>query len=131
LWGALACLVVAGAADTVSVISRGSVVQLATEDAFRGRVSAVEQVVGVAGPEPGNVRGGLLAGLTSATVAMTGGGLLCVLGVAVIAATHPALRSFTSAPAEPEPLPAVMVQHGLDPGQPGRPEVPQPDQQLV
>ena len=53
LWGALACLVIAGAADTVSVISRGSVVQLATEDAFRGRVSAVEQVVGVAGPELG------------------------------------------------------------------------------
>jgi MFS family permease len=131
LWGALAWLVVAGAADTVSVISRGSVVQLATEDAFRGRVSAVEQVVGVAGPELGNVRGGLLAGLTSATVALSGGGLLCVLGVALIAATHPALRRFTTAPAEPAPLPAVMVQHGLDPRQPSRPEVPEPDQHLV
>jgi hypothetical protein len=113
------------------VISRGSVVQLATEDAFRGRVSAVEQVVGVAGPELGNVRGGLLAGLTSATVALSGGGLLCVLGVALIAATHPALRRFTTAPAEPAPLPAVMVQHGLDPRQPSRPEVPEPDQHLV
>ncbi len=101
LWGALACLVIAGAADTVSVISRGSVVQLATDDSFRGRVSAVEQVVGVAGPEIGNVRGGLLAGLTSAGVAMTGGGLLCVLGVALVAATHPALRRFTPAAKQP------------------------------
>jgi MFS family permease len=100
LWAALACLVIAGAADTVSVISRGSIVQLATEDAFRGRVSAVEQVVGAAGPEIGNVRGGLLAGLTSATVAMTGGGLLCVLGVALIAVTHPPLRRFS--PSAPE-----------------------------
>jgi len=132
LWSVLACLVIAGAADTVSVISRGSVVQLATQDSFRGRVSAVEQVVGVAGPELGNVRGGLLAGLTSATVAMTGGGLLCVLGVALIAATHPALRRFTATPDdEAAASPAVVVQDGLDPGQPGRPEVPQPDQHLV
>ncbi len=108
---------------------------MATEDSVRGRVSAVEQVVGVAGPELGNVRGGLLAGLTSATVAMTGGGLLCVLGVGLIGATHPALRRFTPAAAAAlapsTASPAVMVQHGLDPGQPGRPEVPQPDQQLV
>jgi hypothetical protein len=34
---------------------------------------------------------------------MTGGGLLCVLGVALIAATHPALRRFT--PAAPEQAP--------------------------
>jgi hypothetical protein len=103
LWAALACLVIAGAADTVSVISRGSVVQLATDDPFRGRVSAVEQLVGVAGPELGNVRGGLLAGLTSATASMTGGGLLCVAGVALIAATHPALRRFS--PSTPAPSP--------------------------
>ena len=84
LWGPLACLVVAGVADTVSVISRGSVIQLATEDAFRGRVSAVEQVVGVAGPELGNVRGGLLAGLTSPAFALVSGALACLAGVAAV-----------------------------------------------
>ena len=44
---ALPCLAIAGAADTVAVISRGAVVQLATTDAYRGRVSSVEQIVGV------------------------------------------------------------------------------------
>jgi len=88
----LGCLAVAGAADTVSVISRGALVQLATPDAYRGRVSAVEDIVGMAGPYLGNFRAGVAAGLTSAAVAAVSGGLLCVLGVAAVAATHPALR---------------------------------------
>jgi hypothetical protein len=95
-WPALGCLAVAGAADTVSVISRGALVQLATEDGYRGRVSSVEQVVGVAGPELGNVRAGLLASLTSAGFAVVAGGLLCVVGVAAVAATHPTLRDFAA-----------------------------------
>jgi MFS family permease len=94
LWLAIGCLVVAGAADTVSVISRGSIVQLATPDSHRGRVSAVEHVVGVTGPDFGNFRGGLVAGLSSAPVALVSGGLLAALGVAAVAATTPALRRF-------------------------------------
>jgi hypothetical protein len=74
------------------VISRGALVQLVTPDAYRGRVSAVEDVVGMAGPYLGNFRVGLVAGLTSAGVAAVSGGLLCVLGVAAVAATNPTLR---------------------------------------
>jgi predicted MFS family arabinose efflux permease len=92
LWLVLGFLAVAGAADTVSVISRGALVQLATPDAYRGRVSAVEDVVGMAGPYLGNFRAGLVAGLTSAGVAAVSGGLLCVLGIAAVAATNPTLR---------------------------------------
>ncbi len=98
-WAALCWLAVAGAADTVAVIARGTVVQLATSDSYRGRVSSVEQIVGVAGPEMGNVRAGLLAGLTSAGLGVVAGGLLCVAGVAAVAATHPALRRFVLSPA--------------------------------
>lgn len=98
-WAALCCLVIAGAADTVAVIARGAVVQVATADAYRGRVSSVEQIVGVAGPELGNVRAGVLAGLTSAGFGVIVGGLLCVAGVAAVAATHPTLRRFTITPA--------------------------------
>ena len=43
MWSALGCLAVAGAADTISVISRGALVQLATPDGARGRVSAAFQ----------------------------------------------------------------------------------------
>ncbi|MET0966054.1 MAG: MFS transporter, partial [Nakamurella sp.] len=99
LWLALGCLTLAGAADTIAVISRGAVVQLDAEDRFRGRVSSVELIVGAAGPELGNVRGGLLASLTSAAAALAAGGLLCVAAVVVIAGTNPTLRRFP--PAEP------------------------------
>ncbi len=98
---ALLFLAIAGAADTVAVISRGATVQLATTDAYRGRVSSVEQIVGAAGPEIGNLRAGIVAGLTSAGFSAVSGGLLCVVGVVAVAATHPSLRRFTVRTAEP------------------------------
>ncbi|MET0866103.1 MAG: MFS transporter [Nakamurella sp.] len=103
LWLALGCLVLAGAADTVSVISRGAVVQLDTAERYRGRVSSVEQIVGTGGPELGNVRGGLLAAMTSASVALAAGGLLCVAAVALITATNPTLRRFTTTASVEQP----------------------------
>ena len=95
LWLVLGCLVVAGAADTISVISRGTIVQLATPDSHRGRVSAVEHIIGASGPDLGNFRGGLVAGVTSATFAAVSGGVLCLLGIAVLALANGPLRRFT------------------------------------
>lgn len=88
----LAWLAVAGAADTVSVISRGTLVQLGTPDGFRGRISSVEYAVGAGGPGLGDARAGLIASLLSASVAAVSGGAACVLAVAVVAGTHPSLR---------------------------------------
>lgn len=96
-WLALGALVVAGAADTVAVVSRGTIVQLHTPDALLGRVVAAEQIVGQAGPEIGNLRGGLVAGVTSGMAALASGGLLCVAAVMAIAATTPGLRRFAIA----------------------------------
>lgn len=56
----LLLLGVAGAADTWAVISRGTIVQLTTPESYRGRVSAMEHVVGAAGPQLGNFRAGLV-----------------------------------------------------------------------
>ncbi|MGC0252228.1 MFS transporter [Pseudactinotalea sp. Z1748] len=94
LWLALAALVVAGAADTISVVSRGAAVQLATPDSHRGRVTSVEHVIGVAGPELGNFRGGLVAGFTGAAFAAASGGLAAVAGIAILAAVNGPLRRF-------------------------------------
>lgn len=89
----LALLVVAGAADTVAVVSRSSIVLQHTPDDMRGRVSAAEQVVGQAGPDVGNMRGGLVAAATSGPVALVSGGVLCVLAVALVGISTPALRA--------------------------------------
>lgn len=81
-------LAAAGAADTTAVISRGTLLQLATTDNYRGRVSAVENVVGIAGPELGNFRAGTVASIASPEVSLTSGGILCVVAIATIAARN-------------------------------------------
>jgi MFS family permease len=91
-WLGLVFLALAGAADTVSVVSRSTIVQLHTPDALRGRVAATEQIVGAAGPDIGNLRGGLVAGLTSGTTALVSGGLCCVAAVLLVAVGTPGLR---------------------------------------
>ncbi|GGK20135.1 MFS transporter [Streptomyces camponoticapitis] len=107
LWLALACLAVAGAADTVSVITRSTLVQLETPDAYRGRVSSVEHVIGVAGPELGNFRGGLVASATSAPFSLVAGGLAAASAVAFVAAVNAPLRAYrTPTPVPPKPLEA-------------------------
>ncbi|MEU6404966.1 MFS transporter [Streptomyces sp. NPDC046985] len=91
-WAGLAFLVIAGAADTVSVVSRSTVVQMRTPHELLGRVSAAEQIVGQAGPDLGNMRGGLVADASSGAAALVSGGLLCLGAVAVVAATTADLR---------------------------------------
>ncbi|SEH01183.1 Predicted arabinose efflux permease, MFS family [Nonomuraea solani] len=91
-WAGLAFLALAGAADTVSVVSRSTIVQRHTPDELLGRVGAAEQIVGRAGPDLGNLRGGLIAQATSGTTALVSGGLLCVAAVAAVGLTIPGLR---------------------------------------
>jgi MFS family permease len=91
-WVGLGFLVLAGVADTVSVVSRGAIIQLRTPDSLLGRVAAAEQIVGQAGPDVGNLRAGLVAGATSGAVSLLSGGVLCVLVVALVGATTPRLR---------------------------------------
>lgn len=91
-WLGFACLAVAGAADTVSVVARSTIIQLRTPDAVLGRVSAAEQIVGQGGPEIGNLRGGLVAVATTGTFALASGGLACVVAVVLVTAVTPGLR---------------------------------------
>lgn len=91
---ALSALAVAGAADTIAVISRGVLVQLETPDRARGRISAVEQVIGVAAPEIGNFRGGALAAALGAPTSVIVGGVSAALATVLIAWTHRSARLF-------------------------------------
>ncbi|MFI7414780.1 MFS transporter [Streptomyces sp. NPDC049627] len=97
-WVGLGLLVVAGAADALAVVSRGTVVQTRTPDALLGRVTAAEQIVGQGGPHLGNLRGGLVAGWSSGATALVTGGLLCVLAVAYVGTSTPELRGGAATP---------------------------------
>lgn len=95
LWVVLVLLGVAGGADTWAVVSRGTVVQASTPDSHRGRVSALEHIVGVAGPQLGGLRAGLVAAGTSGGVSLVVGGVACIAGIGLIATLVPQLRRFT------------------------------------
>ncbi|WP_079064466.1 MFS transporter [Streptomyces sp. NRRL F-4489] len=96
-WLGLGCLVLAGAADTVSVVCRSTLVQSRTPNALLGRVGAAEQIVGQAGPDLGNMRGGVVADATSGVVALVSGGLLCLGTVVLVGLVTPGLRRGTAA----------------------------------
>jgi MFS family permease len=83
LWLSIAALAIAGAADMISVIIRGTVLQLATPPEMRGRVSAVNSLFIGASNELGEFESGLTAqwwGAVRATVA-GGVGALAVAGL--------------------------------------------------
>ncbi|MFJ4780570.1 MFS transporter [Streptomyces sp. NPDC088762] len=85
LWLGLLFLAVAGCADTVSMVFRTTMLQAATPDEMRGRLQGVFIVVVAGGPRLGDFLAGTVADLTSPAVAITGGGLACVLVLGVLA----------------------------------------------
>ena len=97
LWLALLLLAVAGTADVLSVICRSTIVQNVTPDRYRGRVNAVDFVVGAACPQLGNFRAGAVGSLTTPAVSAVGGGLAVVLGAVVIRLAMPALNRYDNA----------------------------------
>ena len=94
-----------GMADQLSVVMRGTTIQLATPDALRGRVSAVNSVFISASNQLGSVESGVVAALTTATFAVVSGGVGCLVVVALIAWRIPELRSYRSDEAAAGELP--------------------------
>lgn len=88
-----------GVADQVSVVLRSTIIQLATPDTLRGRVSAVNFVFIGASNQLGAVESGFVAALTSAPFAVVSGGLGCLAVVAIVAWRCPALRAYRLEPA--------------------------------
>jgi MFS family permease len=92
LWLSLASLAVAGAADTISVIIRGSLLQLATPPEMRGRVSAVNSLFIGASNELGEFESGLTAQWWGAVRATVIGGLGALAVAGMWATFFPSLR---------------------------------------
>ena len=65
LWLSVLFLAGSGAADMISMILRGMVIQLTTPDEFRGRMSAVNGMFVVGGPMLGQFESGVVAGIVS------------------------------------------------------------------
>jgi len=87
----LIALFVMGAADTISVVIRMSLVQLRTPDDMRGRVSAINYLFINASNNLGDFESGIAAGLMGAIPAVIFGGVGCILVALAWAKFFPAL----------------------------------------
>jgi MFS family permease len=100
---ALVFLAIAGAADVLSAVFRSTIVQLATPDELRGRISSLYMMVVTSGPRLGDIEAAAVASVIGAQLSALSGGVLCLLGVAVVARLFPELAAHqkSQAPATP------------------------------
>jgi MFS family permease len=94
----LLCYAAAGMADQVSVVARSTLIQLATPDALRGRVNAVNFLFIGASNQLGTAEAGFVAGFTTARFAVVSGGLAALAICGAMARLNPRLRSYAIHP---------------------------------
>ena len=104
LWLAAVLLAAAGAADSISAVSRTAIIQSLTPDHMRGRMASVYALVVTSGPRLGDIESGAVAGAAGVRFSVVSGGLACLAGVAVVLVAFPALvrydaEQWTGAPA--------------------------------
>jgi MFS family permease len=92
LWLSVIALAVMGAGDALSVFVRATIVQLATPQEMRGRVSAIHVLFVGCTNELGEFRAGVLASLFGAAPAAMAGGIATLLIVAMWTKLFPQLR---------------------------------------
>jgi MFS family permease len=90
---ALVCFAMAGAADMVSAVFRGTVWNQTIPEHMRGRLAGIEMLSYSVGPLGGQVRAGFVADAWSVRGSIVSGGVACVGGVLLTAAL---LRDFWS-----------------------------------
>jgi MFS family permease len=82
----------AGAADMVSMVLRGLIVQMTTPDEFRGRISSVNAMFVIGGPMLGQFESGVVASFTASPVfSVVSGGVACIVATIAVVALAPGL----------------------------------------
>jgi MFS family permease len=92
IWVSMLALLLVGASDMVSVVIRSSVLQLATPEEMRGRVSAVNWLFIGASNEFGEFESGLTAQWWGAVPAVVIGGVASLAVTGIAAVVFPQLR---------------------------------------
>ncbi len=87
-------LALAGAADVVSAVFRGTMLLEATPEPLRGRTQALNLMVVTGGPRLGDVEAGALASLVGAGPSIVYGGLACLVGTGLVALWSRPLRTY-------------------------------------
>jgi MFS family permease len=101
-WLTFVCLAAVGATDTVSTVLRNVIRQLETPDRLRGRMTGVNMVFFMGGPQLGELEAGAVANALGAPFSVISGGIGCLVATAWVAISTPRLRVYRSD--EPSPV---------------------------
>jgi MFS family permease len=98
-WLTFGALALVGLSDTISTVVRQTVRQLVTPDALRGRMTGVNMIFFMGGPQLGELEAGFVASLFAsaalgASVAVVSGGVGTLLVVLSIAARAKVMRDY-------------------------------------
>lgn len=93
-WLSWLALAVVGVADSVSTVLRQTIRQLVTPDRLRGRMTSVNMIFFMGGPQLGELEAGLAAAWLGGPWAVITGGMGCLLTVALVAARGRVLRDY-------------------------------------
>lgn len=93
-WLSVFFLMLVGAGDTVSMILRSTIRQLVTPDHIRGRMTSINMIFFMGGPQLGEVEAGVAAALLGAPLSVALGGVATIGLVIATAVKVPALRNY-------------------------------------
>jgi MFS family permease len=93
-WFSLLMLAVTGASDTVSTVLRQTIRQLVTPNHLRGRMTSINMMFFMGGPQLGELEAGVLAAVIGAPLSVVIGGLGSVASAAVAAVKSKSLMDF-------------------------------------
>ena len=93
-WFSLLMLAITGAADTVSTVLRQTIRQLVTPNHLRGRMTSVNMIFFMGGPQLGEMEAGVAARLLGAPLSVVIGGAGCLIAVALAAQRATSLLSY-------------------------------------
>ena len=95
-WLTFTCLALTGVADSISMVIRSVIRQLETPDHLRGRMTGINMMFFMGGPQLGEVEAGVLAHWFGAPFSVVSGGIGCLLATGWVALTTPDLRRYRS-----------------------------------
>jgi len=93
-WFSLLMLAITGGADTISTILRQTIRQLATPNKLRGRMTSINMIFFMGGPQLGEVEAGTVAALIGAPLSVVSGGATCLIAAAIALGTARNLRRY-------------------------------------
>jgi MFS family permease len=98
-WLTFAALAFSGLADLVSTVIRQALRQLLTPDELRGRMTSVNMIFFMGGPQLGELEAGIVASLFASaavgvTVSVVSGGIGTILLAGVVGVAAPVVRDY-------------------------------------